>query len=66
MHANEQMASIRRPIHISVRYRVGSEEREGVLYLPTEQLLGERPPVVVTAYPLPGRWAPLFPEFMAR
>jgi dipeptidyl aminopeptidase/acylaminoacyl peptidase len=58
--ANEHMASIRSPEHQSVKYSVRGEEREAMLYLPTESHFGSRPPVVVTAYPLGSPWGPHF------
>jgi len=63
---NEHMASIRVPDHISVRYTVRGEAREGILYLPTVQRFGSRPPVVVTAYPSPAPWAPQLESFAGK
>jgi dipeptidyl aminopeptidase/acylaminoacyl peptidase len=66
MQANEHVAAIRRPVTIAVRYRVRGQKREGVLYLPTERRFGDRPPVLVTAYPSPSPWAPLFPDYVGK
>jgi dipeptidyl aminopeptidase/acylaminoacyl peptidase len=50
--ANEHMASIVIPEYRRVTYTANGASREGVLFLPTVQRLGDRPPVVVTAYPV--------------
>jgi dipeptidyl aminopeptidase/acylaminoacyl peptidase len=61
--ANEHLASILIPYHRRVKYSVLGQSREGVLYLPTVQRFGPRPPVVVTAYPRPRALTSYLSEF---